>query len=177
LDLKGEIDTEMMTFKEVIEKAITIRGEAIIKLLEISYSDPTPVIAALSEALYASKNEHTRRLFAWLLGKIAPGNLEAFNVLIYLLRTSHDDLTRFAVVDSLAKIIQKGNLLSTVVKCLKDCLTEYVYKNDPQLYNDYHLFLGYCAENMTYSAFYQAWNPQEEGRNTSTPDLPKPQPS
>jgi hypothetical protein len=140
------------------EQESDIRREAMIRLMEISRNDPTPVAAAASQAIYTSQNSHTRRLLTWLLGEIAPGNLTVFNSLVYLLHTSQDKLTRVGAIDSLQKVIQRGNLLQAMVEKLKNNLTAQVYKNDSDLYNECFRILLYYTQTIPYPVFYQAWH-------------------
>ena len=137
-----------------------IRRAAVKRLLEIASSNPTTVIATLIESLYTSCDKGIHLLAAWLLGKIAFGHLETVNALIHLLRTSRDELLCTASVNSLETIIQ-GNLSQVVVEGLKDCLTNQVQKNDPDLYMYCLKLIHRCAQDMTYPAFYQAWHQQK----------------
>jgi hypothetical protein len=146
-----------MEFNEEAARDSDIRREATIRLMEISRNDPTPVAVAASQAIYTSQNEHTLRLLTWLLGEIAPGNLTVFNSLVYLLHTNQDKLTRVGVIDSLQKVIQRGDLLQVMVEKLKNNLTYQVYTNDPDLYNECFRILLYYTQTMPYPAFYQAW--------------------
>jgi hypothetical protein len=49
-------------------------------------------------------------------------------------------------------------------------MTDQVYEDNFFFYSACHNVLWYCAQNMTYPAFYQAWDPQEEVDNATTPN-------
>ncbi|MBD1905451.1 MULTISPECIES: NACHT domain-containing protein [Cyanophyceae] len=157
-----------------IYQGTVISRETLIRIIEISESTPTTVISTLSKALYISQDEHTNRLVSWILGEIAPGNLEAFNALIKLLQTSQDEITRLGVLYSLEKIIQQGELVQTLFESFKDCLTDKVYKNDRDLYDYCHKFLWHYAQNMNYVDFARTWHHPEVRETTGfslTPNI------
>ncbi|MEQ9548336.1 MAG: hypothetical protein RIM23_01770 [Coleofasciculus sp. G3-WIS-01] len=137
--------------------------------MKISHGHPDLVMAALRKVIYDSQDEHTYRLFAILIEQVYPQNLEVFYVLMDLLEKSKDQSTRSIVVNRLIRTILNTNhsFIFTAFEWLKERIT--IYKNDPEIYNYYLLFLGYCAENMTYPAFHKAWHPQEEVEKTTTP--------
>ena len=156
--LEGDMILLEIEYNQDAEQDSDIRREAMIRLMEISRNNPTPVAASASQAIYTSQNEHTLRLLTWLLGEIAPGNLTVFNSLVYLLHTNQDKLTREGVIDSLQKVIERGNLLQVMVKGLKEYLTDQIYKKDFDLYNKCFRMLLYYTQTMPYPIFYQAWH-------------------
>ena len=157
-----------------IYQGTVISRETLIRIIEISDSTPTTVIPTLSKSLYISQDEHTNRLVSWILGEIAPGNLEAFNALIKLLQTSQNEITRLGVLYSLEKIIRQGELVQTLFESFKDCLTDKVYKNDRVLYDYCHKFLWHYAQNMNYVDFARTWHHPEVRETTGfslTPNI------
>ncbi len=113
-------------------------------------------INTLINLLHNSPNALLRHEVAKTLVQIAPENSEAINTLIDLLRTSPNEFTRKEVAASLKRILQ-GDFFQVVVSGLKD------FKH----YEPCHSLLWHCAQNTTYTAFYQAWH------NQSTPTHPE----
>jgi hypothetical protein len=101
---------------------------------------------------------------------------ESFEAIIEAMMQTHENelfhgskLMRHLYATLLVKNLQ-GDYLQLAVFRLKNCLTEQLYKNDRERFNDCYSVILHCAENMTYPDFYQAWHQQEEVDNTTTPD-------
>jgi energy-coupling factor transporter ATP-binding protein EcfA2/DNA-binding Xre family transcriptional regulator len=62
------------------------------------------------------------------------------------------------------KEIPPNNLLSAAVASLKDCL------QDEECYEDCYAVLWYCAQNMSYPDFYEAWHSQPTISHPEAPD-------
>jgi hypothetical protein len=116
------------------------------------------------------------------LGRIEPNELDnkitdIVNELIYLLCVSKDKKRRREAVWTLTRLIFREAFLTpiklfpSIVRSLKRGIIDNVGEDD---YLDTHGHcydvLWHCAQNMTYPAFYQAWNQQEEVARTTTPD-------
>ncbi len=107
-------------------------------------------ITALMELLHTSQDEDILRQVAESLGQIDPGNVDAINILIYLVRASQNENIRRQAAESLKKILS-GNLSALAVASLKDYLQDqYCYE-----------IIWYCAQNLPYPSFYQAWNGED----------------
>jgi HEAT repeat protein len=118
------------------------------RLGEVNSISKQDAIKALSELLSNTPNSRTRWKIADCLGQIDPGNLDALNALIDLVRNNDH---RSEAVWSLKKTL-RDNRFSVAVSGLKDSLED----GDERCYE----IIWHCAQNMTYPAFYQAWHNQ-----------------
>jgi len=121
-------------------------------------------IQALIEVLETTEDEDTRWRVATRLGEIAVGNELAIRGLIRVLETTEDEDTRGKVSSSLGKIIKTKKQYADVVFALKHNLTNEVYNNNFDLFENCYKLLWQCAQNLPYPKFYQAWH-----HNTLTP--------
>jgi HEAT repeat protein len=161
-----------------------IRCRAAYGLAQIASNYLEEAINTLSNLIY-SPDEFVRRDSARYLREIAPNHPEAvaahhlveitsdypesIKKLIDLIFNNPGTPTRYLATERLVKILV-SHQLESVVSTLKDCLSDQVGKNDYSLYYNCYKVIWHCAQNMTYPAFYQAWHPQEEVRDTTTPD-------
>ncbi|QDL09141.1 hypothetical protein DP114_15635 [Brasilonema sennae CENA114] len=107
-------------------------------------------IAALVKLIDTSQDEYTRWLVADSLGKIAVGNESAIAALVKLIDTSQDEFTRRQAAESLEKILTTDQM-AKVVTALRD-------NSKPN--KERYKVIWHCAQNMSYSDFYQAWHPR-----------------
>ncbi|BAZ22130.1 putative signal transduction protein with Nacht domain [Kalymmatonema gypsitolerans NIES-4073] len=102
-------------------------------------------IAALVNLIATSHNEYTRWEVAYSLGQIAIGNESAIAALVNLIATSHNEYTRWQAAYSLGQI-DPGN--ESAIAALR-----YNFKRNQER----NEVIWYCAQNMSYSAFYEVW--------------------
>jgi HEAT repeat protein len=115
-------------------------------------------IAKLLQVIGTTENEYTRWRAAWSLGKIGQGNADAIAGLLQVIRTTKDENTRWQAAESLGKILTTPEQYARVVSALKDCLSDEVYENDFDRFNECYKLIWNCAENLPYPEFYQAWH-------------------
>ncbi|MEH2067157.1 MAG: NACHT domain-containing protein [Nostoc sp.] len=94
------------------------------------------------------------------LTAIGIGNENVFNFIINLI--DNDGLVGFVNHIACLGIILKDNLFSLAVTKLSYYLQDSVCQNNRAFYFHCYWTLYHCAENMTYTAFYQAWHQQEK---------------
>jgi HEAT repeat protein/DNA polymerase III delta prime subunit len=121
-------------------------------------------IRELIRVLETTQNEDTRQWVAESLGKIAVVNELAIRELIRVLETTQNEDTRRWVAESLGEIIKTEKQYTDFVFALNHNLTDEVYNNNFDLYEECFKLLWKCAENLPYPKFYQAWH-----HNTLTP--------
>ena len=83
------------------------------------------------------------------LGEIAVGNEGAIDALIKLINTAHDYSPLSSAASSLEKILPADRMAKAV--------TALRYNFKPDKSRDRAIWP--CAQNMSYSAFYEAWHP------------------
>ncbi|MGI2903705.1 HEAT repeat domain-containing protein [Tolypothrix sp. VBCCA 56010] len=129
-------------------------------------------IAALVNSIATSQDERIRWQAAFSLGKIDPGNERAIAALINLIATSEDKyrlraedienienienimpwhenmMTRHQALRSLEKILSADQMAKVVIDL----------GSDSKPNDDRYGVISHCAQNMPYSAFYQAWH-------------------
>ena len=121
-------------------------------------------IRALIQVLETTEKEYIRRDVAESLEKIAVGNELAIGALIRALETTQGGWTRREVAETLGKIIKTQKQHLHIVFALKHNLTNEVYENNSNLFENCYKLLWQCAQNLPYPKFYQAWH-----HNTLTP--------
>ncbi|MBD2013821.1 GUN4 domain-containing protein [Microcoleus sp. FACHB-53] len=166
----GKIDpaNEMAiaTLVELIETAEDweIISEAVRSLGEIGTGNKK-AIAALVKLIHNGGDED--EVVAEILGKIDPGNEIAINTLVELILNGWDE---DEVVANSLKLILQGNLFPKVVTALKHYMTDQHYQENFSFYSACHDVIWRCAQNMTYPAFYQAWQSREATSDSEIPD-------
>lgn len=128
----------------------------------------------LINLLETSQDELTRWQAATSLGQVDAGNEQALTALVELLHASGDEETRAKVTHSLKKNLQ-DNLCKVAVSKLKDSLCDRVRETDIDLYDRCYELIWHCAQNISYSDFYQAWqseNNQDVPLSFKLSDLP-----
>ncbi|MFB2980241.1 HEAT repeat domain-containing protein [Microseira sp. BLCC-F43] len=122
---------------------------------EISIVNKTE-IDAIIKLVESSQLESIRRQAALSLGKIAPGNRLAIAELLQLIQTTKNPSILWQAAESLKQILPDEQL-PEVVSSLKQYLSQETYKNNIDRYRECYNIIGYCAQNMNYPEFYQAW--------------------
>jgi HEAT repeat protein/GTPase SAR1 family protein len=166
----GKIDpgNEMAiaTLVELIEtdEDWDIISEAVRSLGEIGTGNKK-AIAALVKLIHNGGDED--EVVAESLGKIDPGNEIAINTLVELILNGWDE---DEVVANSLKLILQGNLFPKVVTALKHYMTDQHYEENFSFYSACHDVIWRCAQNMTYPAFYQAWQSREATSDSEISD-------
>jgi hypothetical protein len=93
---------------------------------------------------------------------IGAGNQDVFNFLIRLIRNENKKdkwnwQLRMSALGGLG-VILKGDMFKLTVTNLKEYIQNSVSQNNRGLCVESYWTLFYCAENMSYPAFYQAWH-------------------
>jgi GTPase SAR1 family protein len=132
------------------------RNRAAESLEKIGQGNPE-AIAALVKLIENSKDKYTRSQAADSLGKIAQGNQEVIAALVKLLKTTESKDTRRSAAESLEKILTPEQYAG-VVSALKDCLSDEVYQNDFDRFDQCYKVIWNCAQNLPYPDFYRAWH-------------------
>ena len=169
----GKIDpgnpTAIRVLVELIQTAKDpeIRCQAAESLGKINPGNPT-AIEALVKLIQSSEKIETRCQAAEILGEIASENPMAITTIVELIRTTKGQVFLKRMGTSILNLLNKQ--LLEIVTYLKDCVTQQVYEDDFGGFRYCYTVLWYCAQNMTYPAFYKAWHQQEEVEKTTTPD-------
>ena len=117
-------------------------------------------IARLIQLLDETSDEYTRRSVTKSLGKIAVGNESAIARLIQLLDQTPFSQTRNTVADILGEIITNKQQYYQIVFAFKPNLTDEIYEANFDFYAKSYRLIGQCAQNLSYSDFYEAWHNQ-----------------
>jgi len=169
----GKIDpgnpTVIRVLVELIQTAKDpeIRCQAAESLGKINPGNPT-AIEALVKLIQSSEKIESRCQAAEILGEIASENPMAITTIVELIRTTKGQVFLKRMGTSILNLLNKQ--LLEIVTYLKDCVTQQVYEDDFGGFRYCYTVLWYCAQNMTYPAFYKAWHQQEEVEKTTTPD-------
>jgi hypothetical protein len=91
------------------------------------------------------------------LVEIATGSIDVIEALIALLLNHPCEFMYHHIISIFDKIFNKNSLISLVV-VLKTYLSEPVCQIDCDSYRYCMELMSYCAQNMTYPDFYQAWH-------------------
>jgi HEAT repeat protein len=120
--------------------------------------DNLVVIATLVELIRTTQDESIQCLAANSLGKIDKDNPVAINALVELIHNTADEFTKRRVAESLIEILTESQQMLGVVSALKDYLSDEVYQNDFDRFNECYKVIWNCAKNLPYPEFYQAWH-------------------
>lgn len=110
----------------------------------------------LTEMVRTNQDKFSLCAVLFILRKIGTGNLDVTAALIHLLHTHQDLDVRLQATYSLKTILAE-NLLPEVVASLKSYLQDSLCESDVDLYRRCDAILWYCAQNLPYPDFYQAW--------------------
>lgn len=134
------------------------RRRAAYSLGQIGIGNQT-AIAALVRLLESSEDEATRGQAAYSLGQIGSGNETAIAALVRTIESTVKESILRQAVKSLKKILRE-NHLPGIVTLFKDYLSNETKNNDFWRYSSGYEVIWQCAQNMSYSEFYQAWHTQ-----------------
>lgn len=99
------------------------------------------------------------------LGEVGKGNPNAVDALVQVISSSTLPWTLSKAVKSLQKILTTPKQYAGVVSALKDYLSDEVYENNFDRFEASYEVIWKCAENLSYTQFYQAWH-----HSPTTPD-------
>ncbi|MBD0265962.1 MAG: HEAT repeat domain-containing protein, partial [Tolypothrix sp. Co-bin9] len=138
-------------------KDTNILGSVIQSLEEVEICKPD-AIQSLVSFLNSTQDNHLQWETVKSLGKIGKGSHQAIKALVQVLKTldkknnKEGDYQYYSLAaqtaKSLTQILENHQQIVEVVTDLKDC---------KQL-SAGHQVLWYCAQNLTYPEFFQAWN-------------------
>ena len=114
-------------------------------------------IKTLLELLRDSWHEYACHEVVESLGEVGVGNLEVIKILTNLLCVHQNDTILWRTAKNLKRVIQ-DELCLDVVTDLKNYLTDRVRQTNFYRYEACYDVIWYCAQNMTYPAFYEAWD-------------------
>jgi len=142
-----------------------IRQQAVEILGKIG-SGNSMAIGALIELIGKAQDESTQLLAAWGLEKIDPGNPEVIPALVELIGNAEDKSTCRQAAACLETILEEAKMadleeakMAEVVPAVRNYfLYTLAFTNDSERYFYCSKVIKYCTQNMTYPAFYQAWN-------------------
>lgn len=157
--------TDLSQRRQAEENLATLRGEEIINKRQgkqilknkLSLSLLPEKITALINGISSCEDEETKRRRAYKLAQFDTGNTIAFTTLLRLAKSTQNIFLRKRTVDNLKEILIDEQLAKAITY-LKDCFANTVPEYELESYRDYYKLMWYCAENMTYEAFYQAWH-------------------
>jgi len=121
-------------------------------------------VAALVQLIESSEDEFARIEATESLGKIGRGNPEAIAALMQLIKPTENEPTslqedkslRRQATYSLKKIL-RDDQLAGIVTDLKNYLSDEIYKNDTEQFEEYYKLIWPCAQIMSYPDFFLAW--------------------
>jgi HEAT repeat protein len=121
-------------------------------------------VAALVQLIESSEDEFARIEATESLGKIGRGNPEAIAALMQLIKPTENEPTslqedksiRRQATYSLKKIL-RDDQLAGIVTDLKNYLSDEIYKNDTEQFEEYYKLIWHCAQIMSYPDFFLAW--------------------
>ncbi len=134
------------------------KSEAAESLGKIAVENENAINALVDLIRNQDVDNSTKRKAAESLGEIAVGNENAINALVELIRNQDvDDDTKLYAARSLGEILKDKHMLK-VFTALTPYLSVETYNNNSSQFERCHKIIWKCAENMTYSEFYQAWH-------------------
>ena len=134
------------------------KSEAAVSLGKIAVGNEYAINALVELIRNQDVDNITKSEAAVSLGKIAVGNENAINALVDLIGNQDvDDLIKLYAAESLGKIL-KDKHMPKIVTALTPYLSVETYNNNPSQFERCYKIIWECAENMTYSEFYQAWH-------------------
>jgi HEAT repeat protein/type II secretory pathway predicted ATPase ExeA len=143
-----------------------IRKQAVESLGKIG-TDNLEAIAILVQLIESTEDGYIRKQAVESLGKIGTGNPEAIAILVQLIQSTENEHTRLQgdkiirrqAAYNLKKIL-RDEQLAGVITNLKNHLSDEIYKNDTEQFEEYYKLIWYCGQIMPYPDFYQAWHNQ-----------------
>jgi HEAT repeat protein/energy-coupling factor transporter ATP-binding protein EcfA2 len=135
---------------------------AIQSLGNIGTDDPD-AIDVLINILRHTKDASTHQVAIQSLENMGTDNPEVIAVLIEILRTSQDKNTCEQAAESLGEFSTVDDFLPLLVTSLKSSLRSWISRTDPDCDEIRSNVIWYCAYNLPYPDFYQAWHSQRLG--------------
>ncbi|WP_414578926.1 HEAT repeat domain-containing protein [Anabaena sp. CCY 9402-a] len=156
------IDTSQQ--RQAVENLIVLRCGGIKtkqknkKLLQYNpiFSSNAGKVPALVRGISSSDDENIKRRRAYKLAEFDPGNEIALTTLLALLKATKNKSLRKRAADNIKETILHEQLPKVIVS-LKEYFADAVQEQNLQLYCDAYKLMWYCAENMSYQEFNQAW--------------------
>ncbi|WP_242018102.1 HEAT repeat domain-containing protein [Synechocystis sp. FACHB-383] len=130
----------------------SIRLTAAQDLALVGKNNPA-VLAALIRVVGTNAEGEILRAVVKTLAQIGPNNREVAQALLGLLLEKPEDRVRQDAAQALIKIVPR-KLLPTVVHQLQELCAQAQGENS----GDHWQIFWYCAQQMTYADFYQAWH-------------------
>jgi HEAT repeat protein len=151
------------TLVQVIESTEdkSLREQAVKSLGKIGTGNPE-AIAALVQLIESTENWSIQAVES--LGKVGTGNPEAIAILVQLIKSLKNEPTRLQwnkiicrqAAYNLKKIL-RDEQLAGVIADLKNYLSDEIYENDINRFEECYKLIWHCAQTMPYQNFYQAW--------------------
>ncbi|WP_375497245.1 HEAT repeat domain-containing protein [uncultured Nostoc sp.] len=159
--------TDSSVRRQASENLATLLGQEITNKLQSKRTQKNKLplsllpekITALIRGISSCEDEDTKRRIAYKLAKFDPRNTLAFTTLLQLVKSTQSIPLRKRTVDNLKEILIDEQL-PKVILYLKDRFADTVQEDELESHRDYYNLIWYCAENITYEAFYQAWHSQ-----------------
>lgn len=104
------------------------------------------------------------------LEKIDPGHSDVTKALLDIF-LSGDDTDRYTAASNLVKL-SNVEQLQQIVPIMKIYSTSQTYQKNFSLYHDAYKVLWNCAQNLSYTEFYQAWHAPSNPETTPIGDTP-----
>ncbi|UKO99801.1 HEAT repeat domain-containing protein [Nostoc sp. UHCC 0870] len=112
---------------------------------------------ALIKGITSCDDENIQRRRAYKLAQFDPGNDLALTTLLTLLKSSKSKSLSKRAGDNIKETILYKQL-PKVIGALNEYFVDGSQEQNLQLYCDAYKLIWYCAENMSYQEFYQAWH-------------------
>ncbi len=104
-------------------------------------------------------NHNIKRKAIFILSVLSAGNQQVLNFITNLIQNDKEIFIKVEAIVSLNNILQRDMYVSAA-KFLSRYILEDVTQESRALYFECYWTLFFCAQNMTYPDFYQAWNQQ-----------------
>jgi predicted NACHT family NTPase len=153
------------TLVQVIESTVDryIRQQAVENLGKIGKGNPE-AIAILVQVIESTEDGYIFLQAVESLGKIGTGNPKAIAILVQLIKSTenkHTSLQGDKIICRQAaynlKKILRDEQLAGVIADLKNYLSDEIYENDINRFEECYKLIWHCAQTMPYPDFYQAW--------------------
>ncbi len=130
---------------------------AALGLGEIAKDNQQAINTLIDALIKFSKDTYISVAVSSSLEKIAKGNEQAIKTLISCLKNNQDWQVNWHSACILKKILKSSQYV-IAVSSLRTCLVEDTHSNNSNLYENCCEVIWYCAQNMPYPEFYQAWH-------------------
>jgi len=134
----------------------SIRKEAVESLGKIGIGNPI-AIATLVQLIESTEDGFIRKEAVESLGKIGTGNPKAIAKIVQLIKSTENEHTRLQGAAYNLKKILRDEQLAGVIADLKNYLSDEIYENDINRFEECYKLIWHCAQTMPYPSFYLAW--------------------